>query len=244
MKKLLLKLSLILILCGGLVFLNASFLAPTRFKTRLDVVSSPKIPESLNNLSIAVISDLKGDDRALDKSIKAIHDVQAEVVIIMGDVLGSELNEEQMKSYQSKLESITASYGKFIILESESDRDNLDRLGYHLLTTSNLKIHHESDEFIHLQVANTNGTYVGNNEAIFSIFISQLDHLNSVSTYDYTITGISDSDLIKIPFIKNHFKKKSVSDGISTIKHMGSNTQEAYRLFTNPEIIILTLKSQ
>lgn len=244
MKKLLLKLSLILVLCGGLVYLNSAFLAPTLFKTRMEVVSSPKIPESLNNLSIAVISDLKGDVKALDKSIKAIHDAQAEIVVIMGDVLGTELDEEQTLAYQAKLESITSSYGKFIILESESDRDNLDKLGFHLLTTSTLKIHHEANEYINLQVANTNGTYVGNNEEVFSIFISQMDNLDSISSYDYTITGISEDDLIKIPFIKNDFKKKLVKDGVTSMKHMGSNTQEEYRLMTNPEIIILTLKSQ
>ena len=243
MKKILLKLSLILALIAGLLYLESSQLAPVRFKTRLETISSPLIPNSHNNLTIAILSDLKGDMKALVKAQKALHQSQSEVVILMGDTFG-DLDGADLKDFQDTLQSITPKYGKFIILSSEADRDSYDNLGFHIVTTTLLKLYTDTQDFIHLQTANSDVPSPLESPESFNLLVSNQNTVKDTTGFNVIVHPLDEQAYVKIPKLLNDGKKKTVIDGVTTLNHMGSNTLSKYRLLTHPEILLLTLKSQ
>lgn len=244
MKKRLLKLSLILVLCVGLIAVEGYKLAPKRFKTRLEVVASPLIGSSLNELSIAVISDLQGDEKALNKSIQAIQKAQAEVVIISGNTFGTLEDEETIARFQQKLIDLKPKYGKIALLTNEADRQQMDSYGFHTVTKNTLKIHTDTEEYFILQTNNTPDALSMENESIFSLLITNQYTPVDQQGYDVLIHPLNPESYIKVPGVYNDFKKKEHQDQKLILTHMGASTLEDVRLFSNPEILILTLKSQ
>lgn len=244
MKKILIKLSLILILIAALVFAEVRFLAPQRFQTRLYPVSSSKIPASFDSISIALISDLDGDITALEKSIAAINKSQSDFVIMMASTHHDTMSEEELLAFDALLASITPIYGKFAITDEEADKVKLKALGYQVLGDSNLKLHTDNEESITLLTevsAHSNDRDIADS---FSLLVKTHHDSPTDERIDLTIQSIQDYQMVSIPGVLNPYNKKLATPGGTLLTHMGSNTQEEARLFSNPEIIIVTLKSQ
>ena len=244
MKKILIKLSLILILILALVFAEMRFLAPQRFQTRLVPISSSKIPSSFDNISIAFISDLDGDIIALEKSIEALHKTQSDIVILMGSSHDDDMSEEEVLAFDTLLASINPLYGKFALSEDESDKLKLKSLDYQVLGNTDLRIHTTSEESINLiteiNVQKTDREVQDN----FNLLVKTHHDTLLDTAVDLTVQTIQDNQLISIPRLWNAYEKKTTISNNTLLTHMGSNTQIETRLFSNPEIIIVTLKSQ
>lgn len=243
MKKLLLKFTVILLLIGVLGYGIARFYAPIRFKTRMEIISSPKIPQSHNNLSIAVVADLKGDLNALEKISKSIQNAQAEVVLFMGDTFGTDLDNEQMEAFKELIASIQPKYSKLALLDTESQRQGYKHLGFMMVTTNQLKIHTNTEDYILLQTRNTDETQTIESD-LYTVLITNQNKLKAADGYDLIIHPLSSQDYVKIPYLLNSFNKKERMGNNTVLSHMGSSTQYDYRFFSNPELLIITLKSQ
>lgn len=244
MKKLFLKLSLILILVGCIIYAQAHYLAPKRFKTRLETVQSELIPSSHHDKNIGVISDLQGDLDALKKITKRLDSAQVDVLFFIGDTFGIDLKEEDKVLFQELLQGITPEYGKFAMIEKESERDDFTDLGFYIVSNTALKLHFGGSDYINVQTVNNTESVDMSNEDIFNILISSQTDISLMSGYDLGIETLSSSEYVSVPFIYNQFKKRINTDSSSVITHMGSSTNHDYRLFTNPELLILTLKSK
>lgn len=223
------------------MYVEASKFAPTRFKTRIQTVVSEKIPTEFNNKSIAVISNPKGDISAINKSIAAIKESHSDLVIIMGDVFDPSMDEETASLYEERLASIQVPLGKFVL--SDSHQPLLKELGFYVLNNTSTQVHAQGNASINVISRMSNET-VQVDEDSFNLLISNIEPDDSFKLADVLISPILEDQKINLPYLLNDFKKTETKDGSISIKHMQSNTQSDYRLFSNPEIVILSLKSQ
>lgn len=108
-------------------FLYGIYIAVDRVNLSYQTLSDTKIPESLNNKSIAFISDLKYngymDKTRLQKMIEKYNQTGADIVIFGGDMFYDALvnppDSQSVLDVSELLKSIQAPLGKFAILGDE-----------------------------------------------------------------------------------------------------------------------------
>lgn len=235
---------MILVLIAGLIYLESTQLAPKRFKTRLETVSSPLVPESMSDLTLAIATDLMGDTKAMQKTANAVNKYQSDILVLTGDTFGTGEDVDAQAAFLKTLKTINPKYGKFALINTEADRDLFEGLGFHVVTKNLLKIHTDSESYINLQTSNTIDVMDIDAPDTFNILISNQIQKPPSSGFQVEVYPVNPQDYIKVPGLLNHFQTKEQKDESLILRHMGSNTLSEYRLFTNPELLLLTLKSQ
>lgn len=108
---------------------SAFFSAPKKITVRREVLSSDKIPSSMDGIEIVFFSDLEYglfmDESRLDTVISTINNTGSDVVIFGGDLFEETItpDEEMMTILTNALSSIEAPLGKFAVYGDNDRRD-------------------------------------------------------------------------------------------------------------------------
>ena len=120
--KIFILLLVIALIAMGLIY-YALFISINQIDIRYETLSSDKIPDAMNDVKIAYFTDLEYgnfvDEQRLDMIIDKINYAAADVIIFGGDLFddpGSQLEEDDIKTIQEKLESLDAPLGNFAVL--------------------------------------------------------------------------------------------------------------------------------
>lgn len=125
--KILIAVALILGLCVWGVS-DAMYAAPKRYTLRTEELSSPDIPEQLNDMSILFFSDLDYgtfmDEQRLTKLINKINGLAPDVIIFGGDLYDTDASasEESNQILSNAFKDIHAVYGKYAVYGDSDDR--------------------------------------------------------------------------------------------------------------------------
>lgn len=141
-KKILIILLTLTILILSLVY-DSLYVAPSRFKVRYETLTSPKIPNQLQDINILYFSDLHYgsllDNNDLIKLTDLINNCSPDIILFGGDLLANEnYSQEQVESLTSLLASLEAPLGKFAVL-GEYDHMQYD-LATSILYNSNFEV--------------------------------------------------------------------------------------------------------
>lgn len=170
MKRKLLKLLSFLLLCAMIVagcLFYAIYISPDKLTTKYEMLTSSKIPDSLDDVNIGFFSDVYYmefmNDERLDKMIETINNSDIDILLFGGDLFANpqseEINADVINKITSKLSSIKAPLGKFYVL---GDIDNttsdtrtlvsniLYNAGFEDMTNRNTKLHNGKNEAISL----------------------------------------------------------------------------------------------
>lgn len=170
MVKKLLKIMSILILLALIVagvFFYSIYVSVDRVNISYQNIASSKIPEDMNDLKIAFITDIKYNEfmnkNRLTKMINKLNDTGADVVIFGGDMFSDpdkKAPDSQMqKDLTTILKGIDAPLGKFAVLGDEDEVDNTTKKlvssilydsDFEVLTNTSVRIRNKSDSSITL----------------------------------------------------------------------------------------------
>lgn len=169
MKKIL-KITLIVLLLiagAGVLYLDATEIAPKRVRIRTETIRSEKIPEALSGLQILFFSDVHYnafvDDSRLESLIEKIDSVGADVILFGGDLFDHPANQwpddQAMDTIRNVLSRLKAPLGKFAVLgnhdlESQSSGEMVSHLlfeaGFEVLNNQSVKIRNRGTQSISL----------------------------------------------------------------------------------------------
>ena len=151
MKKLLKILSVLVILALLLagVFFYSIYISVDRVSLNYTTLTSPKISADMNDIKIAMISDIKynefmGKDR-LTKMINELNDANCDIVLFGGDMFDNPATKEPdsavVKELTDILKSIQAPLGKFAVLgDQDQVNDDVKNIVSDILYQSNFEI--------------------------------------------------------------------------------------------------------
>lgn len=140
---------LVLALCAAGVFFYSIYISVERLTVDYNTISSTKIPNELNNVKIAFISDLMYNGamnkERLTTMIYTINEVKPDVVIFGGDVFNLPLtyvpNDLTKQEVSQLLKDIDAPLGKFAVFgEQDNVDENVRELVKDVLYTSDFEL--------------------------------------------------------------------------------------------------------
>lgn len=170
MKRKLLKLLSFLLICAIVVagcLFYAIYISPDKLTVKYDILSSSKIPKSMDDVNIGYFSDVYYmefmDDERLDKMIKEINNSDIDILLFGGDLFANPqseaINAEVISKITNKLATIKAPLGKFYVL-GDIDNTSVDtrtlvsnilyNAGFEDMSNRNIKLHNGSNEGISL----------------------------------------------------------------------------------------------
>lgn len=170
MKHKLLKLLAFLLLCAILVagcLFYAIYISPDKLSITYEMLSSSKIPESMDDINIGYFSDIYYmefmDDERLDKMIEKINSSEIDILLFGGDLFADaqnpNINAEVINKITEKLSTLKAPLGKFYVL-GEKDNATVDthtlvanilyNAGFEDMSNRNIKLHNGTNEGITL----------------------------------------------------------------------------------------------
>lgn len=169
MKKILKIILIVLLLLAGagVLYLDATEIAPKQIRIRTETISSEKIPEALSGLQILFFSDVHYnafvDEVRLEALISKIDSVGADVILFGGDLFDHPANhwpdDQTMDTLKGALTQLKAPLGKFAVLgnhdlESQSSADMVSHLlfeaGFEVLNNQSVKIRNRGTQSISL----------------------------------------------------------------------------------------------
>lgn len=262
----------------ALVIYDGYNYAPTRIRYNYRYIESEKIHPDLDGLQIAFFSDLHylsfTEEKRLENIIERINNVNADVLIFLGDLIAKELDETQTDILENNLKQLKADYGKFAILgeddyQSESINTAVESVLYNadfeLLKNQKLLLSKNSKHAIQLvgidspldDKANIELAYSDVDEKLFTLTIvhtpDTVKELPQNKT-DLVLAGHSHGGQIKIPLLGQIYNKELAEDyytglySVNLIKlyvsHGVGLTNKDVRINAPAEIVIYTLKSK
>lgn len=232
MKRKLLKLLSFLLLCAIIVagcLFYAIYISPDKLTTKYEMLTSSKIPDSLDDVNIGYFSDVYYmefmNDERLDKMIETINSSDIDILLFGGDLFANpqseEINADVINKITSKLSSIKAPLGKFYVL---GDIDNttsdtrtlvsniLYNAGFEDMTNRNTKLHNGKNEAISLVGLDNsiNGSvdvqaaFAGTSTETYTILFTHTPDNASLiadNSVDFAIAGHSLGGQIYLPII-------------------------------------------
>lgn len=232
MKHKLLKVLSFLLLCAMLIagcLFYAIYISPDKLTTKYEMITSSKIPDSLDDVNIGYFSDIYYmefmNDERLDKMIETMNHSDIDILLFGGDLFANpqseEINAEVIQKITSKLSAIKAPLGKFFVL---GDLDNtttdtrtlvsniLYNAGFEDMTNRNTKLHNGKSESISLVGLDNaiNGSvdvqaaFAGTSSETFTILFTHTPDNASLiadNSVDFAIAGHSLGGQIYLPII-------------------------------------------
>lgn len=232
MKRKLLKLLSFFLLCAIIVagcLFYAIYISPDKLTTKYEMLTSSKIPDSLDDVNIGYFSDVYYmefmNDERLDKMIETINSSDIDILLFGGDLFANpqseEINADVINKITSKLSSIKAPLGKFYVL---GDIDNttsdtrtlvsniLYNAGFEDMTNRNTKLHNGKNEAISLVGLDNsiNGSvdvqaaFAGTSTETYTILFTHTPDNASLiadNSVDFAIAGHSLGGQIYLPII-------------------------------------------
>ncbi|WP_159812850.1 metallophosphoesterase [Erysipelothrix aquatica] len=244
------------------VYLEMTLFSLSRVSLRFETVVSEKVPPSFHNASIGVISDVNGNISNLNKAVDHLKIYQPDIVVFSGNLFDETTTASDEVAIRDLLTSIPDKLGKYAVLGSgdipssnDTARQTLQTSGFRILDNSVTPIHNQTNESIQLVGLNTNAsiTYPTVVDGGFVITVAHnpdvYDSLRD-QTMDVMITGKSMNGKIRLPLIGALFpsskynEKRKQYDETIMIQSSGVGTSKPeFRLFTNPDVVIIRLQN-
>lgn len=170
MKQKILKLLVVLLVMALMVasiLYYAIYVSPEKLTTKYDTVTSSKIPDSLDNVTIGFFSDIYYlefmDHARLEKMVEEIKEAHVDILLFGGDLFSQpqseDISAEDISALSELLDSLEAPLGKFYVL-GDIDCTNEDtktlvsnilfNAGFEELTNKSIKLHNRKMECINL----------------------------------------------------------------------------------------------
>ncbi len=252
-------LSLVVVLAlVGYIYFEMTQLATKRLKLHFETVVSEKIPSSFNNQTMAFMSDVDGDVNNLRKAVKEIKTFNPDTVVFLGSLLkADEFNEDTNNLMIELLSDIKTNSGKIAVLsekDNETSRQILEASGFLILENQDLLFYNPDHEAIKIiGLGATSGEVIVEDNNYFTLALSynpdQID-ANTDKNFDLMVAGKSMLGKIRLPFIGPLAKETKYAERRQTVSNTEliltsgvSTTDPDIRLFTNPDVLILTLKN-
>lgn len=254
-KKMVIRLSLVLCLLIALYF-EMSAWAPHRVGVRTVHLVSSEIPESFDNVSIAVISDINSAIENLTKAKKHYNNMNPDVLIFTGDLFETSVDDDLYQRMGEILKAMNAPLGKFAILspnDIESSRQLLVDSGFTILSNSSFRLHNNSTEAIQVNFYDSNTPANASKTESYAVgFAYDANTFETIKedTLDVFVGGKTLAGAINLPFIgsltqEGHTKGSSVHDGTRVIVSHGLGTPgQDLRLLSSPELLLLTFEHE
>ena len=240
-KRIILTIGSILLISTVLYFEMSRF-APNRFIVKSHIVESQKIPSDMNNTSFVYISDVGGDMKNFNKAIKHIHNLKPDLILFSGNLFNHETSDEEKTIILDSLHELKAPLGKFALISisgNEPQMHALNQANFTVLNNNSILISKTSKNPIEINFYGDDSTSVfENSDANYVVsIIEDSETIKSLSNpnFDLLLSG-NDTNDINLPFLNQSVK----ANNIFINKGIGS---PSYRLFSNPELILITLKS-
>lgn len=164
--KFLFTLIIIFALIAGSLF-YAIYISPEKLTIKYETISSQKIPESLDNVTIGYFSDIYYlefmNEKRLTKMIEKMNDANVDVLLFGGDLFAnaqdSKIDANVINKLTEQFSKMEAPLGKFFVLGEQDCITNDTRTlvssifynaGFEDLSNKNTKIHNEENESITL----------------------------------------------------------------------------------------------
>ena len=250
------KIISIIILGIVLLIVYARFKATTGLKINEYKITNNKIPEEFHGIKLLQISDIHFGNTTNIKELKyivqEINKTKPDILVLTGDLLDKEINEEEKAEIINTLKEIKVTIDKYAIM---GDKDYDEKLWKEITEQSNFININNKEKFIYYKrnskIRITNADT--NNEDIYSIYIMHEPDkvVDLQNKYDLILAGHSLNGQINIPLIKqlllqkgskkyykNHYLINNtdmyISSGIGTTKFK-------YRLFNKPSVNLYRL---
>lgn len=261
---------LLLIITTGLsLYYYATSYAPNTLRVRNENIISSKIPSSLDNVKIGIISDINGDLILLENAINAARDNKVDTLIIMGTTLNTIQDEETIQKYIEILGSYEPKLGKYGIYSSDDYASDIETLNYiynqsliYPLANKAIEFHNMNEEYINIvgidglvnKDENPSIFYPSINNETYTITFLHDPSLNIVvngALSDLNVSGKHLGGKLSIPFIGSinseyeAIAPYETKDQQILINHQGLGLLDSkIRFNTQPELIILTLNHE
>ena len=250
------KIISLIILAIVLFIVYARFKATTGLKIKEYKITNDKIPENFHGTKLVQISDIHYgntvDIKYLKTIVTEINKLKPDILILTGDLLDKEINEEEKKEIINTLKEIKVSIDKYAII---GDKDYDTNLWKEIITQSNFIDLNNQEKYIYQK---TNKAIIISNtdikhEKTYAIYVThEPDKIDEITNkFDLILAGHSLNGQINIPIIKklllqdgakkyykNHYIINNtdmyISSGIGT-------TSFKYRLFNKPSINLYRL---
>lgn len=248
-RKLIIGLVSFMLIIGLLVY-NALAINPHKLTIREEILTSNKIDDYLDGLTIAYFTDLHyGNftlDEDLDKCVTTINSIKPDIILFGGDLIDhyaiNRMGNGNKDILIEKLSSLDAKIGKFAVLgnhdlASEDAKVTissiLETAGFSIITNANRQIFNGGNSCINLigidslanGSPNVSLAYDGISEGAYTLVLSHcpdvFDDLRANST-DYVLAGHSHGGQVYIP-IFNRFYRPYGCIKYFTGKHRSGN---------------------
>ena len=247
-KRLFTLLTILMVISGLLIY--AFLFAPNSLRVRYETIVSDKVPESLDNFTILVFSDLHYNHYTtkaqLENLVKTINEIGPNVVIFLGDLYDHPthypVTPEVQKELGDLLGDIDAKYGKFAILgnhdyESPSSTElviqTLTYANFEIIVNGNQRLYFGGENYLELIAIDSmilgnpdiSRSFKGISSNTFNIVI-----MHCPDTYleldenlvDLVFAGHSHGGQIKIPLLDNYLRPKG-AETYFTGKYLSDN---------------------
>lgn len=247
------RLSIVLILLVALFF-EMSEWAPNRVGVRNIHLASEAIPQSFDNVSIAVISDINSSTKNLKKAQKHYHNMQPDILIFTGDLFEETSTDELALEMSTLLKSMDAPLGKFAMLspnDIESTRQLLVDAGFTIVTNNSFNIYNKTNEAIRFTFYDSTTPVPYPKETQYAIgFAYDANTFDIIKddAIDVFVGGKTLGGGINLPFIGSltqagRTNKSSQQGPTRVLVSQGIGTPgDDYRLLSSPELLILSLE--
>lgn len=253
------KIIVIILFIIFFTIIYARYKEPTMIKVNEYKITSNKIPDNFHGTKIVHISDIHYGNtikiKELENIIKKINSLKPDILILTGDLLDKEINEEEKQQIIEELKKINVSIDSYAIT---GDKDYDKDLWNEIITESNFININNTEKYIFKKT--NNPIIISNNdianENIYTIYIThepdKIDELNN--KFDLILAGHSLNGQINIPIIKQlllqegskkYYKKHyTVNNTNIYISNGLGTTNFKYRLFNKPSINLYRLTNK
>ena len=239
-----------------LVIIYARFKATTGLQIKEYKITNDKIPENFHGTKLIQISDIHYgntvDINTLKDIVKQINILKPDILILTGDLLDKEINEEEKNEIINTLKDIKVSIDSYAI---KGDKDYNEELWNEIITQSGFINLNNQEKYIYQK---TNSPIIISNtdtkhENTYTIYVlhepDKVDELKN--KFDLILAGHSLNGQINIPIIKNlllqegskkYYKNHyTINDTDLYISSGIGTTNFKYRLFNKPSINLYRL---
>ena len=206
--KKIIKIILKILIIIFLIIVYARFKATSGIKIKEYKITNDKIPENFHGTKLVQISDIHYGNTVninyLKEIVKEINKLKPDILVLTGDLLDKEINEEEKTEIINTLKEIKVTIDSYAII---GDKDYNEELWNEIITQSNFININNQEKYIYQKtkkpiiISNTDI----NHENTYTIYImhepDKVDELKS--KFDLILAGHSLNGQINIPIIKN-----------------------------------------
>jgi len=264
---------LITLIISGL-YVDATNFSSNRVHITYKTLTSSEIPDSFDDVSIALISDIQYgtfmDKTRLESFLKKLVNIQPDIVLFSGDLFDkdAEVTEEYINELEMLLSSIQAPLGKFAVIgDNDKEYEEIYKQimfnsNFELIDGNIIKLANRSTNYINL-IGLHAASGQNNMEELFTEILPEsytiaLCHTPDIAQelprnqVDILLTGHSHSSQINFPLIgineseaTKYRAGQHITDSTTIYVSHGLGTSEKdIRLFSDPEIIVFRFQTK